>query len=78
MYYVRGMEKISDICDALGRKEMGLRLGVSKAAIANAVSDGKFPARWYSVISAMCAEVGVDCSETLFGFIPVSTPEDAA
>jgi len=79
MYYCLIMIKISDICDALGRKEMGARLGVSKAAIGNAVSDGKFPSRWYKVISHMCADADIECPMSLFNFADESVAsEDAA
>jgi hypothetical protein len=79
MYYRLGMDKTSDICDALGRKEMGQRLGVSRAAIANAVTDGRFPSRWYKVISRMCEESNRDCPMQLFNFADESlSGEDAA
>tara|TARA_Y100000766_G_C18471096_1_gene395247 strand:+ start:214 stop:459 length:246 start_codon:yes stop_codon:yes gene_type:complete len=81
MYYRWGMSEISVICDALGRKEIGRRLGVSKAAVANAVSDGRFPSRWYKVISRMCADQGVGCPLSAFNFADESIPvpsEDAA
>jgi hypothetical protein len=58
----------SDICDALGRRNMAQRLGVSKTAISNAAVDGTFPARWYLVLSTMCDERGVPCPKELFSF----------
>lgn len=68
---------IPDICDAIGRKTLGQRLGVGRAAIANAVAEGKFPARWFKVVTDLCAEKGIDCPDELFNFaIPKS--EDAA
>lgn len=78
MYYVSAMKNISDICDTLGRKNMSEALRVSKAAIGNAVSDGKFPARWYAVISAMCADAEIECPESLFGFIAPASASDTA
>ncbi|WP_028957976.1 hypothetical protein [Sulfitobacter sp. 20_GPM-1509m] len=77
------MSEILFICDALGRKEMGHRLGVSKAAIANAVADGRFPSRWYKVISNMSADAKIDCPMKLFNFAEESVAssdaqEDAA
>lgn len=79
MYYGLRMSKISDICDTLGRKEMGHRLGVSRAAIANAVADEKFPSRWYMVISRMCTDANIECPMVLFNFADESiTGEDAA
>jgi hypothetical protein len=80
MYYAICMTTILDMCDALGRKEMGQRLGVKRAAIANAVSEGKFPPRWYVVLSRMCAEKDVPCPVELFNFAEEKSPdqEDAA
>lgn len=74
------MTTVLDICDALGRKEMGQRLRVSRAAIANAVSEGKFPPRWYRVLSTMCAERDVECPMGLFSFAEddATDQEDAA
>ena len=75
------MSKVSDICDVLGRKEIGQRLGVRKAAIANAVADGRFPSRWYKVISRMCEDSGIDCPLNAFNFADENAPrqkEDAA
>ncbi|MFC4731761.1 hypothetical protein [Salipiger abyssi] len=69
------MMTVSDICDALGRKKMESRLGVSKAAISNAVSDGVFPSAWYEVISDMCREHRIECPTPIFNF---RRPTDAA
>lgn len=55
------MSTVADISDKLGRRDMERELGVTRAAIANAVSDGKFPASWYGIISSMCAQREVDC-----------------
>jgi hypothetical protein len=77
----------SDICDALGRKEMASRLERTTAAISNAASEGIFPAGWYLILSEMCAAKGIDCPAALFNFLlpvdppaaPAPTPdEDAA
>lgn len=62
------MMTVSEVCDVLGRKKIENRLGVSKAAISNAVSDGVFPSAWYGVISGMCGEKGIDCPLPIFSF----------
>ncbi|WP_111732222.1 hypothetical protein [Roseovarius amoyensis] len=68
MYYDLGMMTVSEMCDALGRKAMAARLGVSKAAISNACSDNIFSAGWYGVLADMCGEIGIDCPLDLFNF----------
>lgn len=75
MYYRRGMKTVADICDALGRKNMEVRLGVSKAAISNAVSDGVFPAAWYAVISEMCVASEIECPLPNFSFRRAADPD---
>lgn len=70
------MNTVSDICSRLGRKNIEARLGVTKSAIANAASQGRFPARWYLVISEMCREEGVECPEDIFNFAPDETASD--
>ena len=62
------MVSVSEICDALGRKHIEAELGVTKAAISNAVAEGVFPAAWYGVIFDMCATRGVECQRELFSF----------
>jgi hypothetical protein len=62
------MMTVSEICAALGRKEMERFLGVSKAAVSNAVGNGEFPASWYDVIEVECAKRGIACDRSLFAF----------
>jgi len=64
---------VSDLCDALGRKEIAARLEVGAAAVSNASSDGLFPAGWYAVIREMCQESGLNCPDTLFNFRPANS-----
>lgn len=66
---------VSEICDALGRREIAIRIGRGVTAVSNAASQGKFPAAWYVVLTEMCAEQGIDCPLTLFRFLG---DEDAA
>lgn len=62
------MVTVEHICDAVGRAEMARVLGVRKQAISNAVADGRFPAKWFSVVRDMCVHRGVECPEGLFNF----------
>ncbi len=62
------MMTASKMCDALGRKAMAARLGVSKAAISNACSGNIFSASWYVVLADMCGEIGIECPLDLFNF----------
>lgn len=70
------MMEIGKLCDALGRKELQARLGVKRAAIANAVAEGKLPPRWYRVVSDLCAERGVECQDEYFNFVEPAHPVD--
>ncbi|MBU3262090.1 hypothetical protein KPG71_18875 [Roseovarius sp. PS-C2] len=73
------MMTVSDICTAIGRKEIERALDVSKAAISNAVANGKFPPGWFDVIEAECARRGIPCDRNLFAFKRASeASEDAA
>jgi hypothetical protein len=79
MDYPSRMNTVSDICSRLGRREIATRVGVAKTAISNAVVDGKFPARWFLVLSAMCQEQGIECPKELFSFTEdkaVETPSE--
>ena len=57
------------ICDAIGRKVVAARMGVTKTAVSNVVTDGVFPARWYEEMKLLCQESGVECPDRLFNFI---------
>jgi hypothetical protein len=69
MYYADRMMTVERICDELGRKNLALSLGVSKAAISNAIAAERFSARWYRIVSTMCEDSEIDCPKDLFGFI---------
>lgn len=72
------MSDVSTICDTIGRDAIMRRLGVSKAAVSNAVTAGKFPASWYASISAMCAASNVDCPLGVFSFRDPQTQSEAS
>lgn len=59
----------SDIVAAVGRKNLRDRLSVGDTAITNALTRGCFPARWYLVVKAECDSLGLECPESLFGFV---------
>lgn len=59
---------VADICDAIGRGLIAATLEVRKSAVSNAVSENRFPSKWYLVIKALCAERSMDCPEDLFAF----------
>lgn len=63
------MMTVEKICDEVGRKKLANALNVTKSAITNAISAGKFSPRWYRVVSALCADKGIQCPDALFGFI---------
>jgi hypothetical protein len=62
------MATVEQVCDAVGRAELARLLGVRKQAVSNAVADGRFPAKWFSVVRDLCASRGIDCPESLFSF----------
>lgn len=59
-----------EVCDALGRRDIALRVRRGVTAVSNAAADGKFPASWYLAIRAMCVSAGLPCPEQLFKFLP--------
>lgn len=65
------------ICDALGRKNIAVRLGRTVAAVSNAATDGVFPSSWYLIIKQMCEEEGVDCPDAAFAFLHDDPPDQA-
>ena len=60
--------KVSDMCDQLGRKRIADSIGVRVTAVSNASVDGAFPASWFNVIDALCDEAGIKLSRSLFNF----------
>lgn len=63
----------ADICDIIGRATIAAKLNVRVTAVSNAVTDGRFPARWFLVITKLCEENGLNCPEELFTFVPADT-----
>ena len=62
------MSTVEEICDKVGRVNLAARLGVTKAAITNAISDDVFPSRWYRVVKEECNAFGINCPIDIFGF----------
>lgn len=60
------MSDVQTIVARLGRKQIADRIGVTDAAIGNALSDGRFPAWWYRDLREFCAEEGVNCPMAAF------------
>lgn len=59
---VGGMRShVHRIVDAIGSEVVQERLGVGEFSIRSAKRQRKFPALWYAELSAMCAELGVEC-----------------
>jgi hypothetical protein len=70
------MSTVSSICDALGRREIAAAVGVKPAAVSNAVFQERFPAKWFIVVSEMCASAGIDCPSEIFAFTPAIDRDD--
>lgn len=62
------MNKVSEICETVGRDAIMQRLGVKKSAVSNAVIAGQFPASWYAEVRALCEGAQIDCPIDAFGF----------
>lgn len=71
------MSTVSNICDALGRREIAAAVGVKPAAVSNAVFQGRFPAKWFIVLSEMCEAAGIDCPSEVFAFAQPGGKDEA-
>jgi hypothetical protein len=60
------MSDVRTIVTHFGRSRLSAVLGVNVNQISNVVSDGRFPANWYAVLSDMCASEGIPCPLRLF------------
>ncbi len=60
------MANLSELVDALDRNVLCERLGITKAAISNVVTDGKFPPGWFQIIMARAHEKGLEVPHDLF------------
>lgn len=69
---------VADICDAIGRGLIAATLEVRKSAVSNAVSENRFPSKWYLVIKVLCAEHSMECPEDLFAFDRLSAESPVA
>lgn len=70
------MNTVSEICDALGRREIAAAVGVKPTAVSNAVFQGRFPAKWFIVVSEMCNLADIECPAELFAFTSSSAKSD--
>lgn len=57
------------ITDALTADAICERLGVSSHSVRHARTEGRFPARWFDPLDAMCAEAGIECPRSAFHWI---------
>jgi hypothetical protein len=68
------MTTVREICDTLGRAQLAAALGVKRSAVSNAASEGRFPAKWYLVVSAECRRHEIECPTGLFNFDQAHSP----
>lgn len=61
---------VKSIVRAIGREKMESALNVGGHSIRNAAWAGKFPAKWYDVVSSLCKQGDIDCPRSLFSFTP--------
>lgn len=68
---------IETFSKTLTRSAMADRIGVGRTAISNAVTRGKFPPSWFSILKQMADEAGIECPMCLFAFVePVAPNQD--
>ncbi len=59
MYYNVNMMTVRQVIYNLGRAETTAELGVSTAAVTNAIANGKFPAQWFDVMDKRASRLQV-------------------
>lgn len=52
------MNTVSDIIEALGRRPIMDKLGVSSQSVSGAIAAGQFPAAWYAALCEMADNAG--------------------
>lgn len=62
------MVKVTNICDALGRRNVATRCAVGLTAVSNWCAEDKIPAKFYLVIKDMCGEIESPCPDCMFSF----------
>lgn len=74
------MSSTRKVADAIGRKRLQAELGVGRTALANAITEGKFPAPWIVVTQRLASEIGIKCPDDLFNvkLMPVTNGDSAA
>ena len=60
------MMTVSELADALGRKQIAEAVGVNASAVSNALARGGFPATWYESMSKLAKLRGIECPLCLF------------
>lgn len=64
-----------NILDSIDPERLKRALGVSEHSIRHARFTKAMPANWFSVVSALCDEKGIDCPHAAFNFrSPSSSP----
>ena len=69
---------VLSITDELTTAEICRRLGVSSHSVRHARFMGRFPARWFDPLEAMCAEAGIECPRSAFHWISADENDDAS
>jgi len=62
-------DAVVSISDALGSAQIEAALRVTSHSVRHARVSGRFPARWYAVLSRLCDEAGIDCPLCAFAWI---------
>jgi hypothetical protein len=72
------MSNVKSTVSALGRARIAREVGVTVAAVGNAIAEGRFPASWYGVVSKLCADASIECPLTIFAMKGITETESAA
>lgn len=67
----------SEICDTVGRAAIASAVRVGMSQVSNAVSENRFPARWYFAVKKLCEQAGISCPEHLFSFTGLQETSEA-
>ncbi|PVZ45158.1 hypothetical protein DD556_17935 [Phaeobacter sp. JL2872] len=75
---IASMMNVTQIADAIGRKEIADTVSVRPTAVSNAIARGAFPASWYLSIKVLCEARGLKCETAWFAMVQPSSGKGAA
>lgn len=64
--YTQSMDTVKEIVSHFKQARIAQAVGVKQPTVSQAVKFGLFPAAWYLAIKNLCAEEGVEISDSVF------------